>query len=340
MAPCWPTCPLACTRTMRAASPNSARLAASSSSEARRASDAASSCSRVRISRARRSCSPRAAASVRLARAARRHDVRELATSGGERFQRRSSGRRRPWRSRAAPRRLRSSSFASVSPTRSYCAAACCVAWRSAVAEFALLNTSVRAASTSRFESFDLLLGPGVLLGGRDANRFRLVARASPPRARPAAATRARGAPVRAAHSSAAISSSISEARAASDAGLLAVELQLLLAAVDGELAGVRPFANRDARDSASACSMRRRPRSASTSARCAAAAVSRSRARRAARGRPRWPRPARDSGARTAPSPSGAVPRADAGTGAPWPPAASACRAAFRPRTRCRRCG
>jgi hypothetical protein len=56
--------------------------------------------------------------------------------------------------------------------------------------------------------------------------------------------------------------------------------------------------------------------------------------------GRLRWPRPARGSGARRAPSPTAAARPASACSGVPWQPAASRCRAASRPRRRCRRCG
>ena len=72
-APICPTLPLALTSTMRAASAKPPRCVSISSSECRRAAMPASSCSRVRTSRDRHSCSSRALASSdsRAARAMR-----------------------------------------------------------------------------------------------------------------------------------------------------------------------------------------------------------------------------------------------------------------------------
>jgi hypothetical protein len=272
-----PTWPLACTSTMRAASPNSARLAASSSSDARRASAAASSCSFVRISRV----PPLLVGSVpRQAETRARHGwrrSRQLRTCVGER-----TGGSYPI---AVRLRALATLFVGLELELGEGLAHALVLCRGVLRGVPERRGRIRVAEhfrargfDVRLESFDLLLRLGVLVRSRCAHGFGFVARALgfdhclaarfELEARRLAARLERG-------------DLVIDFRRTRDQRLrlLAVELQLLLAAVDRELQRVRLFADAGRVPSASASSIRIRPRSASTSATRAPAAVSRSRA-------------------------------------------------------------
>ena len=199
--------------------------------------------------------------------------------------------------------------------------AACSSAWRSAVAELIAENTSLRAASTSASSPSISRCADVVRLGlggqrGRGAIALGVGARPRP-RAAPSSAARAGS---RRASSAASSARHRRAARPSSVSHLLAVERDLLLPAVDVQLARVRRLARGRGRAiSASTSSMRTRPRSVSTSA-------TRGRGRDFALARVGQPRrapirssrPAGGTCARTAPSPSAAARRAASGSGAP----------------------
>jgi hypothetical protein len=150
-------------------------------------------------------------------------------------------------------------------------AAACSIAWRSAVAALTAAKTSLRAA---RRRPRALRSRAARRVGASVRRERRAAPRALGARARAALArARARCAPARGAPRARAISAAIAAARAPASRPA-AVERDLLLQAVDRELARVRRFARRGRRA--------RRPRSA----RCAAARAS----LRLRRGAPRPP--------------------------------------------------
>ena len=303
--------------------------------------DAASSCSRV--------------ADVARARARARR-ARSPAPTRGPRVEPDGVERARSSRASASPAAARlgvdlasvsrrrsscsTSSLRSVSPTRSCCDVACCTACRSAVAVFSAAKTSVRAASTSPSSPSICCCARASSSCAAAAHRRGLVARAlglghglrrdsSAMRAGSRRASRSR------------ISSAISVARAASISAWWRLNSCCCWRRLMSSSRACASSRIRDARLSASACSIRSRARSASTSAsRAAAAAFALARLGQARPRRLDALRQLAVAAARTAPSPSAAARRAAACSGAPSPPAASACRAAFRPRRRCRRCG
>ena len=284
----------------------------------------ASSCSRDRTSRARHSCSMRALASSDLAR--RRGDAGRPRARPGRGGAARSTT--------AAPtrtllelgRQLARLHLEALRPTRtarSRCAPADCeggVQCGDGVEHRVDVGAGPLDVLLHRLDG---LLGAGVVVGRGLRHAGGGIARLS------ASATAWRR------PSSASRSGSRRASRCwrscSSSAGarlehrrLLAIERDLLLAAIDLQLAGVRRPRGRGRR--------RHRLRSARSAARRARSRLppagprrrSRSRGRRpAGRGRTRWPRPARDSGARTAPSPSAASRRAAACSAAPSRPAA-----------------
>ena len=136
-------------------------------------------------------------------------------------------------------------SFDSVSSTRSRAVAACSSEWRSAVADLIAENTSLRAASTSASSPSISRCAASYASDSAVERAGRAIAFARQPRPRASGAQQQRPGPARGALRARSISAAIASARTRSASICSRVERDLLLQAVDVELARMRRLARR-----------------------------------------------------------------------------------------------